>query len=128
MLRLSTTPISNGRLKLIASWISRTKTSFSKVFLWFSRTQETRLFVRFPWNSARESSRRKPLKSRLRIGKPPADHGSRKVAALDRILSDEIHPGSKRSFLMEGSIQAQPPFRVTYEIRAENSETVLQIS
>jgi hypothetical protein len=41
------------------------------------------------------------------------------------ILSDEVHPGSKRSFLLEGSIQAQPPFRATYEIRAEGSETVL---
>ena len=41
------------------------------------------------------------------------------------ILSDEVQPGGKRSFLLEGSIQAEPPFKVTYEIREENSETVL---
>jgi len=41
------------------------------------------------------------------------------------ILSDEVQPGGKRSFLLEGSIQAEPPFKVTYEIREENSATVL---
>jgi hypothetical protein len=48
-----------------------------------------------------------------------------KARPLGVILTDQIHPGSKRSFLLDGSIQAQPPFRVTYEIRAENSDTVL---
>lgn len=48
-----------------------------------------------------------------------------KSLPLTLLLSDEIQPGSKRNFLIDGSIQAQPPFKVTYEIRAENSETVL---
>ena len=48
-----------------------------------------------------------------------------KSLPLTVLLSDEIQPGSKRSFLIDGSIQAQPPFKVTYEIRAEDSETVL---
>ena len=48
-----------------------------------------------------------------------------KSLPLTVVLSDEIQPGSKRNFLIDGSIQAQPPFKVTYEIRAENSETVL---
>jgi hypothetical protein len=48
-----------------------------------------------------------------------------KPLPLTVILSDEIRPGSKRSFLIEGSIQAQPPFKVTYEIREDGSETVL---
>jgi hypothetical protein len=48
-----------------------------------------------------------------------------KTLPLTLILTDEIHPGSKRSFPLEGSIQAQPPFKVTYEIREEGSETVL---
>jgi zinc-ribbon domain len=48
-----------------------------------------------------------------------------KSLPLTLVLSDEISPGSKRNFLIDGSIQAQPPFKVTYEIRAENSETVL---
>jgi hypothetical protein len=41
------------------------------------------------------------------------------------VLSDEVRPGSKRSFLIEGSIQAMPPFKVTYEIREEGSDKVL---
>jgi hypothetical protein len=48
-----------------------------------------------------------------------------KSLPLTLVLSDEISPGSKRNFLIDGSIQAQPPFKVTYEIRAENTETVL---
>lgn len=41
------------------------------------------------------------------------------------VLSDEVVPGSKRNFSLEGSIQAEPPFKVVYEIRQEGSETVL---
>ena len=48
-----------------------------------------------------------------------------KSLPLTVVLSDEIQPGGKRNFLIDGSIEAQPPFKVTYEIRAENSETVL---
>ena len=48
-----------------------------------------------------------------------------KSLPLTVILSDEVQPGTKRSFLLEGSIQAERPFKVTYEIRQDNSETVL---
>ncbi len=48
-----------------------------------------------------------------------------KPLPLTMVLTDEVRSGSKRSFLMEGSIQAEPPFKVTYEILQENSETVL---
>jgi hypothetical protein len=48
-----------------------------------------------------------------------------KPLPLTVVLADEVRAGAKRSFLMEGSIQAQPPFKVIYEIREENSETVL---
>lgn len=51
------------------------------------------------------------------------EHG--KPLPLGLILSDEIAPGGKHNFLIDGSIEAQPPFRVTYEVRDENSETVL---
>ena len=40
-------------------------------------------------------------------------------------LSDQVGPGVKRSFSMEGSVQATPPFEVTYEIREENSGRIL---
>ena len=48
-----------------------------------------------------------------------------KALPLTVILSDEIRPGSKRSYLLEGMVQAQPPFRVTYEILEEGTDTVL---
>jgi hypothetical protein len=48
-----------------------------------------------------------------------------KEMPLTLILSDEVRPGSKRTFLLDGSIQAQPPFKVTYEVREEGSEKVL---
>jgi hypothetical protein len=44
---------------------------------------------------------------------------------LTVVLSDEILPGSKRTFLIEGSIEAQTPFNAVYEVRQENSEAVL---
>ena len=41
------------------------------------------------------------------------------------ILSDTVEPGKKRRYYLEGSIQADPPFKVTYEIRPEDSKAVL---
>ena len=41
------------------------------------------------------------------------------------VLSDTVEPGSKRRYFMEGSIQAEPPFRLTYEVREAGSEIVL---
>jgi zinc-ribbon domain len=48
-----------------------------------------------------------------------------KEMPLTLILSDEVRPGNKRTFLLDGSIQAQPPFKVTYEVREEGTEKVL---
>ena len=48
-----------------------------------------------------------------------------KVLPLTVILSDEISPGAKRSYVLEGSIQAQAPFKVTYEVLEEGTDTVL---
>lgn len=48
-----------------------------------------------------------------------------KEVPLTLILSDEVRPGNKRTFLLDGSIQAQPPFKVTYEVREEGSAKVL---
>src|SRR5688572_7847300 len=44
---------------------------------------------------------------------------SGKALPLTGILSGEVRPGTKRSFLMEGSIEAQPNFKVTYEVLEE---------
>jgi len=48
-----------------------------------------------------------------------------KEMPLTLLLSDEVRPGTKRTFLLDGSIQAQPPFKVTYEVREEGTEKIL---
>jgi hypothetical protein len=44
---------------------------------------------------------------------------------LTIVLSDPVDPDAKRRYLLEGSITAKPPFKVTYEVREENSPEVL---
>ncbi len=41
------------------------------------------------------------------------------------VLLDKLEPNSKRRFFIEGSIQAEPPFKVTYEVREEDQKPVL---
>jgi hypothetical protein len=41
------------------------------------------------------------------------------------VLGDMLEPGNKRRYLLEGSIQAEPPFKVTYEIREEDTTNIL---
>jgi hypothetical protein len=41
------------------------------------------------------------------------------------VLADPIEPRAKRRYLLEGKIQAQPPFKVTYEVREEGRAPVL---
>jgi len=41
------------------------------------------------------------------------------------VLLDRIDPKSKKRFYIEGSIQAEPPFKVTYEVREEDQKPVL---
>jgi len=41
------------------------------------------------------------------------------------VLLDRIEPKSKKRFFIEGSIQAETPFTVTYEIREEDQRAVL---
>ena len=89
-------------------------------------------------NTGNKAVREIPVELRARIEPPqPAEivatfRGTRwalmtagKAIPLTVVLSDEVHPGSKRSFVIEGSVQAQPPFKVTYEVREEGSEAVL---
>ena len=44
---------------------------------------------------------------------------------LTVILADAVAPGAKKRFLFNGNIQAEPPFKVTYELRDEDGKTVL---
>ncbi len=41
------------------------------------------------------------------------------------VLLDRIDPGKKRRFYIEGAIQAEPPFKVTYEVREEDEDAIL---
>jgi hypothetical protein len=41
------------------------------------------------------------------------------------VLLDKIQPGMKRRFFIEGAINAEPPFKVTYEVREEDQDPVL---
>jgi zinc-ribbon domain len=41
------------------------------------------------------------------------------------VLLDRIDPKSKKRFFIEGSIQAEPPFKLTYEVREEDQRPVL---
>jgi hypothetical protein len=41
------------------------------------------------------------------------------------VLADPIEPGQKRRYLLDGKIQAEVPFKVTYEVREEGQRPVL---
>jgi hypothetical protein len=41
------------------------------------------------------------------------------------ILAGTTAPGAKRRFELGGNIQAEPPFKVTYEVRTEDSQSML---
>jgi hypothetical protein len=41
------------------------------------------------------------------------------------VLADPVEPGGKRRYFLEGAIYAEPPFKVTYEVREEGGENVL---
>ena len=41
------------------------------------------------------------------------------------IVLDKVDPGAKRRYFIEGAIQAEPPFKLTYEVREEDKKPVL---
>jgi hypothetical protein len=41
------------------------------------------------------------------------------------VLADPIEPGAKRRYLLDGRIETEPPFKVTYEVREEGQDAVL---
>jgi hypothetical protein len=41
------------------------------------------------------------------------------------VLADRIEPGAKKRYVLEGAIQAAPPFKLTYEVREEGQSAVL---
>ena len=50
---------------------------------------------------------------------------SGKSMPLVVVLADPVEPGAKRRYLLEGSIQAEPPFKLTYEVREEDEDVLL---
>jgi len=41
------------------------------------------------------------------------------------VLAGELPPGGKKRILLNGTITAEPPFKVTYELRAEDRQPIL---
>jgi hypothetical protein len=41
------------------------------------------------------------------------------------VLADAVEPGTKRRYFLEGSVQAEPPFKLTYEVREEDAGGLL---
>jgi hypothetical protein len=41
------------------------------------------------------------------------------------VLAGQIPPGSKKRILLNGTITAEPPFKITYEVREEDRQPVL---
>jgi hypothetical protein len=44
---------------------------------------------------------------------------------LTIVLADPISPGQKRRYLLDGRIEVEPPFKLTWEVREEGESTVL---
>jgi hypothetical protein len=48
-----------------------------------------------------------------------------KPLPLELVLEGQVAPATKRRYGLDGTIQAEPPFKVTYEIRDQDSTKVL---
>jgi hypothetical protein len=48
-----------------------------------------------------------------------------KPQPVDIVLNDAIPAGSKRRYVLDGSVQAIPPFKVTFLILKDDSKTIL---
>jgi|GEM_PF-2164094 len=76
------------------------------------------------------------IRARIEPQKPAdvtADYLGREVLIMQRgrpvpvvlVLEGPVAPGAKRRYTLEGSIYAEAPFKVTYEVLEENSDAVL---
>jgi hypothetical protein len=48
-----------------------------------------------------------------------------KAQPVDIVLNDSIPAGSKRRYVLDGSVQAIPPFKVTFLVLKDDTKTVL---
>ena len=48
-----------------------------------------------------------------------------KAQPVDIVLNDAIPGGSKRRYAIDGSVQAVPPFKVTFEVLKDDAKTIL---
>jgi hypothetical protein len=48
-----------------------------------------------------------------------------KAQPVDIVLNDAIPAGSKRRYVLDGSVQAIPPFKVTFEVLKDDTKTIL---
>jgi len=89
-------------------------------------------------NTGAVAVREIPIELSARIEPPKradveADFLGRKLLILQQghtlpltvVLAGELLPGAKKRILLNGSIMAEPPFKVTYEVREEDRQPVL---
>ena len=89
-------------------------------------------------NTGAVAVREIPIELSARIEPPKradveADFLGRKLLILQQghtlpltvVLAGELLPGAKKRILLNGSIMAEPPFKVTYEVREEDRQHVL---
>ncbi|OLC38289.1 MAG: hypothetical protein AUH28_02525 [Acidobacteria bacterium 13_1_40CM_56_16] len=89
-------------------------------------------------NNGAVAVREIPIELSARIEPPKradveADFLGRKLLILQQghslpltvVLAGELLPGAKKRILLNGSIMAEPPFKVTYEVREEDRQPVL---
>ncbi len=89
-------------------------------------------------NNGAVAVREIPIELSARIEPPKradveADFLGRKLLILQQghslpltvVLAGELFPGAKKRILLNGSIMAEPPFKVTYEVREEDRQPVL---
>ena len=89
-------------------------------------------------NNGAVAVREIPIELSARIEPPKradveADFLGRKLLILQQghtlpltvVLAGELLPGARKRILLNGSIMAEPPFKVTYEVREEDRQHVL---
>ena len=89
-------------------------------------------------NTGSASAREIPIELSARIepakrADVEADFLGRKLLILQQghtlplvvVVAGELPPGGKKRILLNGTITAEPPFKVTYELREEDRQPVL---
>lgn len=61
------------------------------------------------------------------LGRKLVIYRGRSPLPLTVILGDAVQAGDKRRYFFGGSVQSKPPFKVTYEVRSEDDQSLLAV-